>query len=67
MGRSADSEKQFKLRIPLKHKELAQMITITPEHLSRLLGKLEDEGFIGREKNWIIIKKPLSCTNRKST
>ncbi len=64
-GRSAESEKQFKLRIPLKHKELAQMIAITPEHLSRLLGRLEKEGFIGRERNRIIIKKPISCTNRK--
>ncbi len=52
-----DPEMQLKLPIPLKHKELAQMIAVTPEHLSRLLGKLEAEGVIVREKNAIIMKK----------
>jgi CRP/FNR family cyclic AMP-dependent transcriptional regulator len=52
-----DPEMQCKLPIPLKHKEMAQMIAVTPEHLSRLLGKLEAEGLIVREKNAIIMKR----------
>jgi CRP/FNR family transcriptional regulator len=64
MERPLDPVKQFRLSIPLKHKELAQMIAITPEHLSRLLGRMEAEGFIAREKNAIIIKKSTSYVNR---
>lgn len=59
MGQSPDSKEQYKLSVPLKFRELAQMIAITPEHLSRLLREMEIEGLIGREKNCIIIKKPM--------
>jgi CRP/FNR family transcriptional regulator len=46
---------QVKLNFPLKHKELAQMIAITPEHLSRLLKHLERDGIIKREKSLLIL------------
>jgi len=35
-------------QLPLKHRELAQMVAVTPEHLSRLLGTLERDGLIQR-------------------
>jgi CRP/FNR family cyclic AMP-dependent transcriptional regulator len=64
MERPPDTVNQVRLKIPLKHKELAQMIAITPEHLSRLLSRMESEGFISREKNSIIVKKSTSFFNK---
>jgi CRP-like cAMP-binding protein len=46
---------QVELKFPLKHKELAQMIAITPEHLSRLFKQLERDGIIKREKSLLIL------------
>ena len=46
---------QVELKFPLKHKELAQMIAITPEHLSRLMKQLERDGIIKREKGLLIL------------
>ena len=37
------------VRLPFKHWEIAQMLGITPEHLSRLLRRLEKEGFFSRK------------------
>jgi CRP-like cAMP-binding protein len=48
----------MKLQIPLKLKELAQLIAITPEHLSRLLRELEQQGVISRNKGWLIMTDP---------
>jgi len=48
-------EKQVELNFPLKHKELAQMIAVTPEHLSRLLKQLERDGVIKRKKDLLVL------------
>ena len=53
-----DLKKQIKIDFPLSHKELAQMIAVTPEHLSRLLKELEIKGFIKREKDSLILLNP---------
>jgi CRP-like cAMP-binding protein len=37
------------VRLPFKHWEIAQILGVTPEHLSRLLRRLEKEGFLGRK------------------
>jgi CRP-like cAMP-binding protein len=46
---------EIRLRIPLKHWEVAELIAVTPEHLSRMLRKMEAEGLLRREKGWLII------------
>ncbi len=46
--------RDFKIHFPLTHKEIAQIIAVTPEHLSRLLGDLEKQKIIKREKDGII-------------
>ena len=51
-----DLRQQIKIQVPLKHREMAQMIAVTPEHLSRLLKALEREGVIQRDGNWLTIK-----------
>lgn len=45
----------IRLSIPLDHRELAQLILVTPEHLSRLLTEMQREGMIRREKGWLMI------------
>lgn len=44
-----------KLDLPLRHWEIAQLIAVTPVHLSRLLDQLEADGVIRRSKGWLII------------
>jgi CRP-like cAMP-binding protein len=54
----AGEHKPMKLQIPLKLKELAQLIAIAPEYLSRLLSELERQGVIRRDKGWLIMIDP---------
>jgi CRP-like cAMP-binding protein len=37
------------VRLPFRHWEIAQILGVTPEHLSRLLRRLEKEGFLDRK------------------
>ena len=53
---------KVKLSFPLKHKELAQMIAVTPEHLSRLLKQLERDGIIRRENGLLVLNNSQSLT-----
>ena len=55
---------QVELNFPLKHKELAQMIAVTPEHLSRLLKQLERDGIIKREKGLLVLNYSQSLTKK---
>ena len=48
----------LKIHLPLKNKELAQILAVTPEHLSRLLKELEHENLIRREKDGLILLNP---------
>ncbi len=43
------------LALPLKHWEVAGLIAITPEYLSRLLTQMEREGVIQRDRGWLIV------------
>lgn len=51
-----DAQQEIKLQVPLKHREMAQMIAVTPEHLSRLLKSLEQEGAIKRDGNVLMVR-----------
>ncbi len=50
--------RESKLFVPLQRQELARMISITPEHLSRLFKKMEKDGVIRRDKEWVILSRP---------
>ena len=52
------SEGTSKLQLPLKHYEIAHLLSITPTYLCRLLNTLEEENVITRSKGWIIIREP---------
>ncbi len=51
-------ETTSRLQLPLKHYEIAHLLSITPTYLCRLLNALEKENVISRSKGWIIISKP---------
>lgn len=48
------SNNEIRLEVPLRHWEVAELIAVTPEHLSRMLHKMETEGKLRREKGWLI-------------
>ena len=47
--------KEVRLLSPLKRWEMASLIAVTPEHLSRLIRQLRDDGVIRVQKGWIVI------------
>ena len=49
------SGEEVRLLLPLKRWELASLIAVTPEHLSRLLKRLREEGIIRVQRGWIVI------------
>ena len=50
-----ESQKFVRLRLPLKYWEVAQLIGVTPEHLSRVLKRAEEERTILRENGSLIV------------
>lgn len=48
-------EKPIKIPIPLMNWEIAQLLGLTPQHLSRLIGQMEKEGVIVRKNGWLIL------------
>lgn len=50
-----DSQGDIRVQLPLKYWEIAQLVAITPEHLSRLLKQMQHEGIVRQEKGWLII------------
>ena len=55
-----DPQRELRLRLPLKHWEIAELISVTPQHLSKLLRQIERDGVIHWEKSWLIVSKPDS-------
>jgi len=47
-----------RISIPLKQYEIAQLVAVTPEHLSRLAKEMERRGMIRREKHSITVMNP---------
>lgn len=46
-----------RLHVPLKQSELAQLVGVTPEHLSRLLAQLERDGLLQRDGHTFILSE----------
>jgi CRP/FNR family transcriptional regulator len=44
-----------RVRLPLKQREVAELIAVTPEHLSRLLHELSKDGLLHLQDGWIIV------------
>ena len=54
----AELKEPLELQLQLKGEELAQLIAISPEHLCRLLKKMEEKDLIIRNKEMLVIKNP---------
>ncbi|HYP26654.1 MAG TPA: Crp/Fnr family transcriptional regulator [Blastocatellia bacterium] len=52
---SGEGRKDIRVPMPMKHAEMARFIAVSPEHLSRLLRQLQEDGIIRRQKGWIIV------------
>ena len=49
------TRKGLRMELPLKYRELAQLISVSPEHLCRTLALLEKQGLILRDKGWLFL------------
>jgi len=58
LGHVHTDGKKSRVRLPLKQKEVAELIAITPEHLSRLLHELSKDGLLYLRRGWIVIPDP---------
>lgn len=54
----AGARAPVRLTLPLRHWEIAQMLAVTPEHLSRVFRELVEDGIIERRKGWILVTAP---------
>ena len=50
--------KKSRVWLPLKQKEVAELIAVTPEHLSRMLHDLSRDGLLDLQDGWIVIPDP---------
>jgi CRP/FNR family transcriptional regulator len=50
-----ERQNSMKVRLPLKHWEIAQLIGIRPEHLSRVLQQIKQEGILREEDGCMVI------------
>jgi CRP-like cAMP-binding protein len=50
--------KRSRVRLPLKQKEVAELIAVSPEHLSRLLHELSRDGLLQLRRGSIVIPNP---------
>jgi CRP-like cAMP-binding protein len=53
-----------KIRLPLKHWEIAQLIGVTPEHLSRVFKQIKQEGILHEEDGCMVISDIYRLTNQ---
>jgi CRP-like cAMP-binding protein len=58
IGKVHNDGKKSRVQLPLKHKEVAELIAVTPEHLSRLLHALSKDGLLHLRNGWIVIPNP---------
>jgi CRP/FNR family transcriptional regulator, cyclic AMP receptor protein len=61
-----DHEKQtsMKIRLPLKHWEIAQLIGVRPEHMSRVLQQIKQEGVLHEEDGCMVVPDVRKLRNR---
>jgi CRP-like cAMP-binding protein len=50
-----ERQTSMRIRLPLKHWEIAQLIGIRPEHLSRVLQQIKQEGILREEDGYMIV------------
>ena len=56
--KGSDQNKPIKIQMILKNWEVAQLLSLTPQHLCRLVKQLENEGIIRKKNGWLILPDP---------
>lgn len=51
-------QNEVPLQLLLKHREISQLVAVTPQHLSRVFKDMQKQGLIRLEKGWIIVLGP---------
>jgi predicted transcriptional regulator len=54
-GLNGNGSGEIRIRLPLKRKEIARMINISPQYVSELLTELVEEGVLWRKGRELII------------
>jgi CRP-like cAMP-binding protein len=54
-GSSQENKTSMRVQLPLKHWEIAQLIGVTPEHLSRILRQIKREGLMHEENGCMVV------------
>jgi CRP-like cAMP-binding protein len=60
---STQTTRDVRLHIPITRREVAQLVGVTPEYLSRLLHQLEGDTLITRRRGWIIVRDVRRLTS----
>ena len=55
MLESNKSQKEIRLQLPLKKQEIAELIAVTPEYLSLVVKRMQQQGIIRWNKSWLVI------------
>lgn len=50
-----EAQSEIRVHLPFKHWEIAELIAVTPEHFSRVLKRMEQQGTMRREKGRTIV------------
>jgi CRP-like cAMP-binding protein len=68
-GVDIDRPIQGPVRVPpfLKHWEIAQLVGVTPQHLSVLIKDSESKGTIRREGDWLVVCDPRNAVAKSRT
>jgi CRP/FNR family cyclic AMP-dependent transcriptional regulator len=63
----SDKNKRIKIQMILKNWEVAQLLSLTPQHLCRLVKQLENEGIILKKNGWLILLDPRKLWQSERT
>jgi CRP-like cAMP-binding protein len=66
LGKRDKENGVIRLALPLRHRDLASLIAVTPEHLSRLLNTFEANGVFRRQNGWFIFPESAATTEPPS-
>lgn len=50
-----ESDDEIRIDLPLRHTEIAQLISVTPQYLCELFHRLEEDGIVRRERDYMAL------------
>lgn len=62
---SISSSRAVKFQFPVRHSEIAQVLAVSPQYLSWMIGQMEKDQIITRDKGWLHVHKPEMLWHRE--